>query len=346
MTKNKILHRRTKQSFVLALLTGLLWLNAGCSDEKQQTQRPASKGLPYELLVVMDEQVWDSPLRDSLQQMLEGPVPGLPQVEPLFRLLRLQSKHYTKTYAMLRNSLFVQLNDSLPAPELGIARNEYAVPQLMVRISAPDKASLGAYLSTRKQQIIDLLVNNELEYEAAGLRRKYSKTVAENARAHMKLDIRVPSDIQSVKKGKDFLWGSSDRLEKDLNLILYTYPMPETVDMFDTETYVRCRDSVLKVNIPGSSPDQWMTTADEGGSPLIEARQIRLDGGIALEARGLWEMHNGGIGGPFVALVRADTVARRMIVSEGFVYSPRTEKRNLIRRMEAALRTLKPVKTK
>ena len=45
------------------------------------------------------------------------------------------------------------------------------------------------------------------------------------------------------------------------------------------------------------------------------------------------------MGGPFVSYARVDEPNKRVIVTEGFVYEPRKEKRNYIRRVEAALMT-------
>ena len=47
------------------------------------------------------------------------------------------------------------------------------------------------------------------------------------------------------------------------------------------------------------------------------------------------------MGGPFVSLTRLDEQHNRVIVAEGFVYAPETEKRNFIRRIEASLYTLR-----
>jgi hypothetical protein len=52
-------------------------------------------------------------------------------------------------------------------------------------------------------------------------------------------------------------------------------------------------------------------------------------------------MRNGALGGPFVSLTRVDTVSRKVVVGEGFVYSPSADKRDLVRQMEAVLRTLR-----
>ena len=47
------------------------------------------------------------------------------------------------------------------------------------------------------------------------------------------------------------------------------------------------------------------------------------------------------MGGPFVSHIRLDEENQRVVVVEGFVYAPETNKRNYIRRLEAALFTLR-----
>ena len=115
--------------------------------------------------------------------------------------------------------------------------------------------------------------------------------------------------------------------------------------MLLTKRWVDLRDSVMKRNIPGSTPENWMTTTRENGEPLVVQRSVQLaDGRQVYEMRGLWEMRKGALGGPFVSLAYPDSAQGRLLVTEGFIYSPDTNKRDLVRRMEAALRTLAPVK--
>ena len=64
-------------------------------------------------------------------------------------------------------------------------------------------------------------------------------------------------------------------------------------------------------------------------------------GRYVMEARGFWEMKNDMMGGPFVSHSSVDTVNNRVIVVEGFVYAPEKMKRTMIRRLEAALYTLR-----
>ena len=46
------------------------------------------------------------------------------------------------------------------------------------------------------------------------------------------------------------------------------------------------------------------------------------------------------MGGPFVSHAQLDEARQRVIVVERFVYAPETDKRNFLRRIEAALFTL------
>ena len=55
----------------------------------------------------------------------------------------------------------------------------------------------------------------------------------------------------------------------------------------------------------------------------------------------LWRMEGDKMGGPFVSHALLDKKKGRVIVAESFVYAPESKKANLIRRMEAALFTLR-----
>ena len=73
----------------------------------------------------------------------------------------------------------------------------------------------------------------------------------------------------------------------------------------------------------------------------LTSRYISVDGHFVQEVRGLWQMENDMMGGPFVSYSQVDTINNRVIVAEGFVYLPNKKKRELIRMLEASLQTLK-----
>ncbi len=321
---------------------GVVLLLVGCSERKTAVRLGHSQGLPGELLLVVDESLWNTAARDSLESVLKGSVPGLPQNEPMFRMMRLFPENFSPRFSMMRNILEVRRDPGLKTTEMGVAYDVKAAPQVCVGIKTPDAAALGRFVTANRETIVGLFLEGELRREASMLKRKYSKLVDEASRDIFGYTVKVPSDLGKVKKAEDFLWASTDRLEKDLNFVCYAVPLTDGKALLDGR-WVALRDSAMKRNIPGSAPEQWMTTAVEGNDTLVETRTVRLsDGRVAYEMRGLWEMHRGGIGGPFVSLAYPDSAQGRMLAVEGFVYSPRTEKRDLVRRMEAALRTFVP----
>ena len=322
------------------LLVALMF--AACSGEGEKKKvLVSSKGLPSELLLVVDKTVWDSDLQDSINGIVKAQVPGLMQVEELFRVTRIFNRDYEATHTTFHTQLFVKVDKTLDKPLIGTRRNEYAKPQVELVVAAPSIDVLREYLMLNSERIKEILLEAQIEKRVELLRKKYSKKVDDDLKEVLGMTVRAPENMRATKKGERFLWGGTNLLEKDLNLVVYTYDW-HGEDLNDADLYVEKRDSVMKHNIPGSSEGQWMRTVRERENkrPLVECRERRIDGREVLEVCGLWEMRNGALGGPFVSLARVDTASRRVVVGEGFVYSPSTDKRDLVRQMEATLRTL------
>ena len=60
----------------------------------------------------------------------------------------------------------------------------------------------------------------------------------------------------------------------------------------------------------------------------------------ALESRGLWFVEGDFMGGPFISYTIEDKQNERLIVLEGFSYSPSSKKRDVIFELEAILKTV------
>lgn len=321
----------------------LCLLQLSCSGEGEKKRvLVASKGLPSELLLVADEKVWNSDLKDSLNAIVEAQVPGLMQAEKLFRVTSITSRNYSPTHTTFHTKLLVKLDRTLKAPLMGIKRNEYAVPQLELLVAAPSVDTLRSFLSQNADRIQEILTDFQIEKRVAQLKKKYSKMVYDRVKNHLGWIVHAPENMQATKQGVNFLWAGTNLVEKDLNLVLYTCNWSGE-DLTDPLVFANLRDSVMQKNVPGERPDQWMQTVREGEQnlPLVQTKVKMLDGRNVVEARGLWEMRNGALGGPFVCIASVDTIKKEVALAEGFVYSPSTEKRDLVRTMEAVLRTVR-----
>lgn len=325
----------------ILLIWSCILLIIGCDSGEKKTVIVKSKGLPSELLLVVDKSIWETDVQDTLKQITEGSVPGLMQNESMFRVTRIFSKDYERVYVSMHSKLFVHLDPKLQKPMMGINRNVTARPQIEVTVNAPNLDELRGFLSRNAERIQQIIADEQIEMRTQQLNKKYSKKVSDDLQKVLEMTIRVPENLIATKKAKNFLWGGSNLNQKDLNIVVYTLPWDGITDVLTPEYYVAHRDSVMKENIPGSREDQWMQTTREKDFPLVISNVRMIDGKMVQEVRGLWEMRNGALGGPFVSLTRIDSTEHRVIVTEGFVYSPSTDKRDLVRQMEAALRTLK-----
>lgn len=342
----------------------LLPLLIACSAKGEKGQAlPKSKGLPFELVMIIPEQIYGGELRDTLESVLLGSTPVLPQHEPMFRLNVVYSDGNLTPWRTFRNRLIVRVNRRSERPSMGMAVDVMARPQIEVKVEAASAHELAVFIGQHRERLCDLFVENELEVGAATLRGKYSKATAlalqrlttsmveRGLLSGKARTICMPVGLKASKEGTDFLWTGTNLNDKDQNFVFYTYPW-DGRPLSDGQ-FVAKRDSVLRANIPGSRPDQWMQTARSSGGeglegegaghdiPLILSRTRTINNKVVQEVHGLWELHHGALGGPFVSLVRIDTAACRVVVTEGFVYSPHSPKRNLMRELEAALRTFK-----
>ncbi len=313
-------------------------------DDGSKTKLTSSKGLPSELLVVCDPQIMKSDLMDSVKTITEADAPGLGSAENIFRVNNISASNYTSTFWAMHSKVFFLIDRKLKEPEVGVAYNVKAKPQIEVYVKAPDLNSMRQVLGEKRELIQQLIMEFQVTRLSSVVQNKYSKKVSDDLRAVAGYTVKMPTDMVATKRGENFLWGGSNRTQQDINFLFYTYPW-DGEDIANIDRYIEVRDSVLKENIPGSQPDQWMTTSrGDNGDYVVWPRMRKIDGETLLEVRGLWELHNGFMGGPFVALVRVDTAESRIVVSEAFVFNPEGQKRDLMRQLEGCLRTMEKVK--
>ncbi len=315
----------------LVLLGAVL---ASCRNGGKSLITPVSSGRPYEVLVVAEDDYWlgnDS----ALYKVLDTDVPGLPQPERSFRISRIVSAHFDRVMRIFRNIIIVDAQDVYTQTKFKYVRDAYASPQMIMTIQTPNHKDFSEYVTKNSHVIVDFFTRAEMNRQINQLRDKHSPLVSAKVGSLFDCDIWMPTEMNSYKVGKDFLWTSNAM--NDMNFIMYTFPYHDK-NTFTKEYFIHKRDSVMKINLPGSMEGMYMETAD---SMLVDVRNIAVKGDYAFEARGLWEMHNDAMGGPFVSHMRVDRANARVIVVEAFVYQPEKLKRDLMRKLNAALYTLK-----
>lgn len=323
-----------KNLFYLSM--ALIALAFSACDGKKSVFTPTSSGRAYEILVVVNPDLWERPAGRALFDVLDTDVPGLPQSERSFRIMYTDPRNYDSTLKLIRNIIIVDVQDIYTKASFKYARDVYAAPQLILTIQAPNDAEFEKFVTENRQTIIDFFTRAEMNRQISQLEKKHNDYISTKVNSMFGGDIWLPAELTGSKVGEDFFWAATNTATADQNFVIYSYPYTDK-DTFTKEYFIHKRDSIMKANIPGSKEGMYMVT----DSLMTDVRPINVHGDYTMEARGLWRMKGDFMGGPFVSHTRLDKDNQRIITAEIFVYSPDKMKRNLVRQMEASLYTLK-----
>ena len=260
---------------------------------------------------------------------------GLPQQEAVFDVSTIVSDGLTQATRYARNIVMVTTGiDSLKHATVSYQQNTYARPQLILHLRVASTSLLRPTLLYYVRAIERQLVLQELNNGIALLRDKHNKAAEAMVREMFGVRLWVPEDLNKWKRGQDFLWLSNDAARGMQNICIYRY----AGNVLTREQAIAKRDSVMKRNLPGENEGSYMKTAPYPAVAVDNHSEKTPDGIRPTELRGLWEMQGEAMGGPFVSL--STRYGDSTLVVEAFVYAPETEKRRMVRRLEASLHTL------
>lgn len=311
------------------------------SSKKKSIFTPPSAGAPYEVLLVAGEEDFRTGAVDSLYNVLTDDVAGVAQSEPCFKVSRINQAGLSKTLRLCRNIIIINIDPGqFTKAKFKYSRDVYAAPQLVVTIQAHDVNQFKRFVSDNHDMIIDFFTRAELNRQIDLLKEDHQMHMREEVRKMFGADIWVPAELTKVITGRHFVWGRCERfvkrVEQELNIVVYSYPYRDQ-NTFTEEYFVRKRDSVMKANIPGPTEGKYMMTTK--GFNLVSDEVVHKH--YAQVVRGLWNIKDYDMGGPFVSVSRVDEKNQRVVVAEAFVYYPNSAKRDYLRKLEAALYTLR-----
>lgn len=325
---------------LLAMTVGML---ASCDVGTGKVHRrhkslltPSSSGNPYEVLVVAEDSLWNGYAGKALQQVLEHPIPMLPQEEATFNVSHVTLKHYDRITNIFRNIIKIEIDEYSTEPHFSVVRDMFSTPQLILTIKGPSHKELSTFITEKTKYIIDYISAEEINRNAMMLEERHNIKFNDMVKEVFGCELYIPSDLKQIKRGKNFIWASDDGVNVIQSICIYSYPYA-TERVFTLDAYVKLRNWFMKENIPGAKPNQYMTTT----KGFVQVKNINVQGHYVQEARGLWNMANDMMGGPFIAHSQVDTINNMVVVVEGFVYAPDKMKRTMIRRLQSALYTLK-----
>ena len=316
-----------RQLWALLLVVATMAL-CSCGDGAS-SMLPKSGGRPYEVLITSN----DTAAGLVVDSVLSQDATCLPQPEPEFDTSLIDSTGLNGITRLARCIVKITVNPKLfTKTRIRYDKNVWARQQLVVYINTPSAETLKRDMRASGRRLIGLLVRSEMNNAISSLTASRNTAADSMVKATAGLGMRVPADMKSSKKGRNFIWLSNNAASGMVNICVYTYPGTD----LSGGHFITMRDSVMRINIPGEHDGMYLATVRD--EVLFKTEKIRHRN--VMIASGLWEMRNDAMGGPFVAHAVVDSVDKKVVVAEAFVYAPEMKKRNLIRRAEAALYTL------
>ncbi|MGB0185835.1 MAG: DUF4837 family protein [Flavobacteriaceae bacterium] len=299
----------------------------------KKVYKPESSGNINNLLVVVDNDLWNTTVGDAIRTHIGAEVYGLPQVEPQFDLRQVPPVVFSDFVRMNRTVLKIQR-----AEESGVKfyTDPYATPQKMVLVSGATQQILKELIEQNAPKIIQALKKVELKEKQRRIKKSLFNTSA--LKSALGINLNLPSTYRIAKKEDDFFWIRRDTKTGIVSLLAYSVPWQdfETPDVF-SQRVIQLRDSVAKRHIPGPTEGDFMTT-EMAYTPFSMRTQIAET--EVLETRSLWKVQGAFMSGPFINYSFLDQKNKRILVVEGFVYAPSEAKRDYIFELESIIKSI------
>ncbi len=325
----------------LFLLLALTIILSSCKT-KPNSHKPNPSGSAGVMIIVMNDAVKKSEAGETLWEMMNQPMMGLPQEEPMFDVSVIPYRSLSDFMKTYRNLIMVEVDKSVKEEGIKFYKGTWAKQQALVKIFAKDTASMKEMLVENELKLVGFFTKAERERLTTYFKRTFNKELSDLTTSHFGASVTVPRDFSLRKKEDGFLWMSHETAKTSLGLIIYELDYVGE-GSFSKEYLLNGRDKTLMEQVPGPSEGSYMTT--EHQIPVSYNVINSSDSLYTVVLRGLWKVQGDMMGGPFVSMAHLNQERNKLIVTEGYVYNPeKPKKRNQVRQLEAILHSYKQVK--
>ena len=320
---------------IIYAIAFFLVLFTSCDNGKDQRIISSSNGNINTLLVVVDNLLWDDSVGEAIRAVVAAPVPALNQDEPLFNISQMPTQVFSGFVTKSRTILKIEKGG--PAG-MSIKRDVYARPQTVVVISGKTDKEINNLLETNGDEIVAAFKKEELRENQRRISTSLFDTKA--IQEQLGIDIKFPTAYRIAAHEDNFFWIRKDINTGNVDFLIYEVPLNQ-IHRNDSTTVgdiIKMRDSIGKAHIQSSTEGAYMIT-EEAYAPYVV--ETTIDGKPAVETKGIWDMKNAFMSGPFINYAIEDKANNRYVVVEGYVFSPSVEKRNNIFELESIIKSIK-----
>ena len=306
----------------ITILFLLIAIFVSCNRSGNQNKTlPANTGNQKEIILVIEDKLWEGKKGEILREIFEKEIAGLLQSEKLFNLIQLNPKEFTRFFQTHKNIMVVSsdVKDSY-------SKDKWANGQTVFYLHS-DSKEIDFIKSCNKT--CSFLNRKELEEIKNSYEKGHNKDARLDIKEQFGFELFLPTEYTvSLKKEGLFIADfHSYNVVQDLlkHIIVYEF---EPADYDLQEEIMSRTDSILKY-IP----------INEGSYVQIDNRYFPPieDNGIY---RGSWRIENEFMGGPVMGgpiIIKFRYIEDKVVVSLGIVFHPNENKRDFVRTFEAIL---------
>ncbi len=320
--------------YLLAAVAAVLAL-ASCNSKKtQKALLPNISGKAGEVIIVIDKNSWEGAIGNTLRDTLAADCPYLPQAEPLYSLVNVAPAGFNSMFKVHRNIILMNINANVVEPGVVFRQDVWAAPQCVISINAIDNETAIALFKENSQKIVTTLEQAERDRVIANAKRFEERSITPVVEELTGGALHFPSGYHLKAKNPEFIWVTYAPQYTQQSILAFKYPVVEGEEMMGMESLLSNINAMLERNVPGMFDNTYMTI-----SPAVKpsVKYMKYKGMDFAEIRGLWDVHNDYMGGPFVAHALYSPDGKEMIVLFAFVYAPKYDKRHYLRQIESIL---------
>ncbi len=320
-------------------------------DHSKTSIKPAHSGAAGEIIVVTPDSLWDNGVDSVMTTLFRYYLPMLPRPEEAFSIMHYTPEQFSMIIERHRNIFVIRQDLKLKEGEgkFEMLKDKWSKNQLVLDVSAGTMAEINTLFTQNASSVIDIINKKENERLSYLFNAYSAKPVMNIVQKKFGINIIFPQGFQIAKDSADFLWlkrEKSRNLSGNMyyviqNLLIYTSPH-QSDSSFTDASLLKVRDEFVK-KVPGSTYGSYMKTvySFEDMNLYPEGEDVSIDENYGRFIRGLWNMKNDFMGGPFISLSTYDEVNQRIITIEGNIFAPKFDKREYLRELESILFSLR-----
>jgi len=316
---------------ILILFACILGLTA-CKGTKSLL--PNVSGKAGEVIVVIDKDQWDGELGEEVRSVLARDCEYLAQLEPMYSLANVAPGGFGDLFKIHRNIVIFKYDPSREKADISYLHDIWAAPQCVISILAKDPAQAKEAFAESSELIVSALEQAERDRVISSCIQYEEKDIAAALKPVFGGSPHFPYGYKLKKVTEDFAWVADEKQYSMQGVLIYKYPATSAENEFSKENIIERRNEILKNNVPGMVDGSYMTTSKAFD---ITVTYLGYKGRRFAQTRGMWDVENDFMGGPFVSHSFYSPDGKDIIVLDAFVYAPKFDKRQLLRQVESIL---------